>query len=158
MKNKIVEYAKIKDIRKIIPSGSRSVLVGGCFDLVHYAHHTFLKNAKKQGDFLIILLESDDHIKKIKNRTPIHTQFERAEILSCFEYVDLVILIPFLNSDKQYRDVVFNIHPSVIAVTKGDKYYDKKSDYAHEVSGKIVEVTGQIPRFATSKIIKDLSS
>jgi len=157
MKNKIVQYQEIENIGKFVPKGTKTVLVGGCFDLVHFAHHTFLKNAKNEGDFLIVLLESDEHIKRVKNRIPVHTQQERAEILASLEYVDLVVMLPFFENDSQYKEIVTKISPFVIAVTSGDNYIEKKKEYADAVGGKVIEVISLIPRFATSKIIENLS-
>ena len=61
----------------------KKVLVGGCFDLIHYGHIVFLKEARKQGDYLIVALESDDNVKKYKGENrPVHKQSERAEMSS----------------------------------------------------------------------------
>jgi len=154
MKKKIWEYRQIAERMK--PGVFRNVvLVGGCFDLLHYGHHTFLKNAKAQGDSLIIALESDISIKVRKQKTPIHTQMERAEVLSSLEYVDAVILLPYFNSDAEYQQLVEQVHPSVIAVTEGDKDRDKKQRQADGIGAKVIAVTRLMPRFATQKIINN---
>src|SRR5579872_1192323 len=72
----------------------RIVLVGGCFDLLHIGHITFLEDAKKQGDLLIVLLESDETITALKgNKRPINSQKIRAKILTALSAVDFVILL-----------------------------------------------------------------
>ena len=59
------------------------VLVGGCFDLLHYGHIAFLKEAKKHGDYLIVLLESDENVRRLKGEgRPFHTQKQRKEMLA----------------------------------------------------------------------------
>ena len=62
------------------------VLVGGCFDILHLGHVVFLEKAKKEGDVLVVLLESDEKVRFLKGKgRPVHTQSERAEILSALK-------------------------------------------------------------------------
>lgn len=156
MKKKIWKY---EDLDTCIHTfkNQKVVLVGGCFDLLHFGHHTFLQNAKNEGDILLVALESDEHIKHKKNRQPIHTQQERAEILAALSYIDAIILLPYMSRDDEYRELVQNIKPSVIAVTAGDPHKGKKAHHAQNIGAEIVEVTSLIPRFATSAIIESLS-
>lgn len=148
----IISYLKIKDFLKVF-KGKKTVLVGGCFDLIHYGHFQFLKKAKNQGDYLIILLESDEFIKKSKKRKSIHTQDERAEILANFQMVDMVIKIPYFSSDKEYFNIVKIIDPKVIAVTEGDLQLKNKKNQAKLIGAKVVIVTPLIKKFSTTKII-----
>ncbi len=132
------------------------VLVGGCFDLLHYGHVRFLQEAKKEGDFLIIALESDEFIKKSKKRSPIHNQHERAQVLASLNMVDLVILLPFLKTDSDYERLVRIINPQVIAVTEGDPKCAQKIKQADAVGAKIT-IKPLIKKFSSSKIICDYS-
>lgn len=129
------------------------VLAGGCFDIFHYGHLFFLKKAKATGDFLIILLESDDFIRNSKKREPIHNQNQRAEILSSISYVDLIIKIPYFKNDDQYLNVVKIIQPAIIAVSEGDLNFEKKERQAKIINGKIKIVSKLLPRFSSQKII-----
>ena len=83
------------------------VLVGGCFDILHIGHIRFLKAARKQGDSLVVALESDEFIRLQKRREPFHTQAERAEILAALRSVDTVILLPLLSTDEDYARASF---------------------------------------------------
>jgi len=75
-------------------SMKKKVLVGGCFDILHYGHIHFLKNARALGDYLVIALESDKNIKRIKGSfRPIHDQDKRREILESLNFVDEVIIL-----------------------------------------------------------------
>ena len=78
-------------LRKMM-GGKKTVLVGGCFDILHYGHLRFLSQAKEKGEMLIVALESDTFIRKIKNKKPIHTQEQRAEILAHLNLVDMIIV------------------------------------------------------------------
>ena len=70
------------------------VLAGGCFDIIHAAHHKFLKLSKEKGQFLALLLESDENIKQMKGKNrPVNSQITRAKNLSNIESVDYIILL-----------------------------------------------------------------
>ena len=69
----------------------KKVLVGGVFDIIHYGHVHFLKNAKSLGDHLVVALESDKNVKRLKGeKRPIHNQNQRREMLESLEFVDEV--------------------------------------------------------------------
>ena len=60
----------------------KKVLVGGCFDFIHFGHISFLKQAKASGDYLIVALESDENVRLAKgDARPIHTQEQRKQKL-----------------------------------------------------------------------------
>ena len=97
------------------------VLVGGCFDILHWGHIAFLKKAKKLGDYLVVALESDENTKKLKGPgRPIHTQRERQKMLGSLRFVDKVIALSPMKSDSDYEKLVRKVNPDIIAVTKGD--------------------------------------
>lgn len=131
----------------------KAVLVGGCFDLFHFGHLKFLQSAKKQGDYLIILLESDQFIKVKKRKIPVHSQKERAEILSVINFVNLIILLPYLKSGNEYFQLVKKIKPNIIAVTEGDNIIEVKKSQAEKINAQLKVVTPLIKKFSSSKII-----
>lgn len=151
---KIISISQLKGkISFIKKHFKKIILVGGCFDVFHYGHLIFLKKAKVLGDYLIILLESDNFIRKIKRRKPIHNQEQRAEILSAISDVDLVIKIPYFKTDVEYFNLVKIIQPAVIAVSKGDLNFKKKEQQAKMINGKIIVVTKLLTKFSSTKII-----
>lgn len=152
----IIAYSRIKDYLRIFKE-KKIVLVGGCFDLIHYGHLQFLKKAKKQGDFLIVALESDEFIKKNKRKQPIHNQKERAEILANLNMVDLVIKLPLFSSSEEYFNMVKIIRPKVIAITEGDLQLENKKQQAKIVGGKVKIVTPLIKKFSTRKIVSNFN-
>lgn len=135
----------------------KKVLVGGCFDLIHFGHLQFLKKAKENGDYLIIALEPDDFIKKNKRKEPIHNQEERAEILANLNMVDLIIKLPLFSSYKDYFEMVKNIKPDVIAITDGDSQIENKVKQAKEINAKVIVVTPLLKKYSTRKIINEFS-
>ncbi|PIZ66239.1 glycerol-3-phosphate cytidylyltransferase [Candidatus Roizmanbacteria bacterium CG_4_10_14_0_2_um_filter_36_9] len=156
MESLILRYEKVARALQQFKNKNK-VLVGGCFDLIHYGHLSFLMEAKKQGDLLIIALESDEHVLRFKKRNPIHSQSERAEILSSMRFVDIVILMPFFKSFDEYEKLVILVQPEVIAVTADDPQTRNKKIQAEKVGGVVVEVSSLLPRFATRKIIANFS-
>lgn len=100
---------------------TKVVLVGGCFDLLHYGHIYFLKKAKKLGNYLVVALESDENTRKLKGpKRPIHSQNRRKEMLESLRFVDKVITLPPMKSDADYERLIRRVNPDIIAVTYGD--------------------------------------
>lgn len=153
--SKIIRLQDLKYLQRLF-QGKKMVLVGGCFDLLHYGHYSFLKNAKEIGDCLIVVLESDEFIVKQKMRKPVHSQSERAEILAGLRIVDWVITIPYFSSDKDYEDLVKKIHPDIIAVTRNDPQIENKKRQAALINGKLKVVIPLLRGFSTQKIIQAL--
>lgn len=155
MKNKaiVIRYPDLNDKKQIFKN-KKTVLVGGCFDLIHYGHLKFLEAAKEAGDYLIVALEPDEFIKKNKRKVPLHHQSERAEILSNLNMVDLIINLPFLNTHKNYFEMVKKISPNIIAVTKGDKQLENKKKQAKLIGAKVKVVVSNLNNFSTRNIAK----
>lgn len=129
------------------------VVVGGCLDVLHIGHIKFLKKAKSFGDHLLVLLESDKNIKKIKgNDRPFHNQKERKETLESLRFVDQVIILPSKVNDEVYKKIIDKIKPSVIAITEGDPIKDKKFIQAKSVGAKL-KIIKKYKSHSTSKII-----
>jgi len=132
------------------------VLAGGCFDILHVGHVRFLSEANKMGDYLVILLESDTKVKKLKGENrPIFVQQERAEMLSALESVDLVVLLPVLENDSDYLNLVTEIKPDVIAVTENDPLVERKQFQARQIGAEL-KVVSLAESFSTSKMAKIL--
>lgn len=132
-----------------------TVLVGGCFDVLHLGHIVFLEKAKKLGDELVVLLESDETIRKNKgNNRPINNQENRAKMLMSLKVVDEVVKLPEMKTDEEYFNLIRNIKPSVIAITDGDKRISQKKEQAKTVGAKLVIVTKLIPQQSTSRVIE----
>lgn len=153
MNHKIIAESDIPALRKTWV-GDRVVLAGGCFDLLHYGHYSFLVAARARGDRLVIALEPDEFILRRKKRTPVHTQRQRAEILAGLEMVSHVILLPLYASDSQYAQLVSTVRPSVIAVTAGDVNLSRKQAQAAAIGAEVVEVVPKIETFSSSSIIQ----
>ncbi len=155
MKNKalIIPYKDIEK-RNVIFKNKKTVLIGGCFDLIHYGHLKFLEAAKETGDYLIVALEPDEFIKKHKRKLQVHHQNERAEILANMNMVDMIIFLPFFHKNEEYFELVKKISPSIIAVTEGDKQLENKRKQAELIGAEVKIVVSNLDNFSTRNIAK----
>jgi len=99
---KVVNRKEAKRIvEKLKKEGKKIVFTNGCFDILHPGHIKLLREAKEKGDCLIVGLNSDKSIKKIKGeKRPILKENARAKILSAIEYVDFIV---FFDEKTPYR-------------------------------------------------------
>lgn len=135
-------------------SREKTVLVGGCFDILHFGHILFLKQAKSHGDHLLVALESDESVRHMKgDLRPIHTQNQRKIMLESLTFVDEVLPLPPMKSDDEYRNLVERLKPSVIAVTQGDPILGKKKSQAEAIGARLV-VIPKIHTPSTSQLAK----
>lgn len=129
------------------------VLTGGCFDILHKGHIRYLSEAKKQGDILVVLLESDEAIRRLKGSSrPIHTQQDRAFILSHLIPVDYIVLLSGTLTNADYDELIFSLKPDIIATTKGDPLLERKKQQAERVNATVREVVTYISNTSTSRL------
>jgi D-beta-D-heptose 7-phosphate kinase/D-beta-D-heptose 1-phosphate adenosyltransferase len=143
--------AKSSELRN---EGKSIVLAGGCFDILHIGHITFLDKSRAAGDSLFVFLESDESIKKIKGEgRPINNQDDRAKILAALQLVDYVILLPPHLQDNDYDHMIIELKPAIIATTQGDLYRSHKERQAALVNGKIIDVTNFVSDQSTTRLV-----
>jgi D-beta-D-heptose 7-phosphate kinase/D-beta-D-heptose 1-phosphate adenosyltransferase len=121
--NKVIyfyESEKIKNIKNI-NFNKKIVFTNGCFDILHSAHIKILQFSKKQGDILVVGINSDESIKKLKGpERPINNIEERTNILSLFEFIDYIIIF----NDNTPYNIIELLKPNILV--KGSDY--KKED------------------------------
>lgn len=152
----IIKLKEATSLSRILKKqGKKIVLVGGCFDILHTGHIIFLEKAKIAGDILIVLLESDQKVKKTKGgERPINTQKTRAKILSSLRFIDYVISLPFMEDEKDYDKLIIEIKPDIIATTRGDVNIEHKKRTAKKVRATLKYVTGIVKDQSTSNLLK----
>lgn len=152
--NNILKVKEAIKIAQALRKQSKSiVLAGGCFDIIHVGHVIFLAKAKKYGDFLFVLLESDEKVKRLKgDNRPINSQQDRALVISAISSVDFVVMLTNLKTDSEYDKIVRKIHPSIIAVTVDDPNIRHKKRQAKLINGKVVYVTKRVVEQSTTRI------
>lgn len=130
------------------------VFTNGCFDLVHQGHVDYLSKARDMGDILIIGLNSDASVKRLKGPSrPIIGQESRAILLAAFEFVDYVV---FFDEDTP-QQLIAAIQPDVL-VKGGD--YKIDNIVGHEIvqvkGGQVVTIDF-LPGFSTTDIVSKIS-
>ena len=112
-KRKLISMRSLAgELVRLRKGGKRIVFTNGCFDVLHAGHVRYLKKARSLGDLLIVGLNSDASVRKIKGRgRPVLPQAERAEILSALEAVDYVVLFKEDTPEK----LICKIIPDVLA-------------------------------------------
>ena len=104
-------------INKIKSEGKKIVFTNGCFDLLHVGHIKYLSQAKDLGDILIIGLNSDKSVKKLKgSNRPINSFEDRAKLLAALKSVDLVIMFEEQTPENLIKEII----PDVLV--KGGDY------------------------------------
>lgn len=151
--NKILDLKEAIRLSKTTKKQRESiVLVGGCFDILHAGHIKFLTLAKKQGDILFVLLESDKNVRKLKGEDrPINQQMDRAIVLSSLTYVDYIVLLSQISKNRQYDDIIRSLNPDVLATTENEEVNRHLERQAKEVKARIIYVTKRIKNHSTTK-------
>lgn len=128
--NKIIydyEFEKIKQISM----RNNIVFTNGCFDILHSAHIELLQFSKKQGDILVVGLNSDNSIKRFKgNERPINKIDERSKILSLFDFIDYIIIF----DDDTPLNIIKILSPNILI--KGSDYNKENiigKEYVNEI-------------------------
>lgn len=152
---KIIETNEIsKVVERIKKSGKTIVLAGGCFDILHSGHISFLDAAKKQGDLLFILLESDENVRKIKGHgRPVNPQKNRSIVLSVIPSVDYIIPLKGVTKNDEYDKLIVQINPDVIAMTKGEPGLKQRERQALLVGAEIKLVIDRVKGKSTTGLI-----
>jgi len=114
------------------------VFTNGCFDIIHLGHIDYLSKAKDLGDILLIGLNTDDSVKRLKgNNRPIKNQQERSVLLASLQFVDGIILF---NEDTPY-DLIKKIEPDILV--KGSDYKKEEivgADVIKNTGGEIITI------------------
>lgn len=106
----------LKVIKNFKKQKKKIVFTNGCYDILHAGHVKFLQEAKKLGDILLVAINSDSSVRKIKGKKrPIVPQKERAEVLSALKCVDLVTVF----YEKDPYKIINDIKPDIL-VKGGD--------------------------------------
>lgn len=134
-------------------SGNKIVFTNGCYDLIHSGHINLLSNSKSKGDKLIVGLNSDRSVKKLKgNDRPIQNFDDRAIILDAINSVDMVVGFDDDTPDKIIKELLPNI-----LVKGGDYSIDNVVGADTVIShGGSVEIVDLIPDKSTSSLIDQI--
>ena len=144
---KILNWNELRQtIENLKTKGKKIVFTNGCFDIIHVGHIRYLKEAKAMGDVLVIGLNSDRSVSKIKQNRPINPENHRAEVLSSLETIDYVTIF----DEETPYELIKLVQPDILV--KGGDW--KKEDI---VGSDIAKETYSLPYIegvSTSEIIE----
>jgi len=133
MREKIKERRELlRIIKNLKAKGKRIVFTNGCFDLLHLGHVRYLEKAKSLGDVLVVGVNSDSSVRKLKGRKrPILPEGERTEILSGLGCVDYITIF----NEADPLKLITSLKPNLLV---------KGGDWAREqiVGREVVERSG----------------
>ncbi len=132
--------------------GKRVVFTNGCFDLLHVGHVQYLENSRRLGDALIVGLNSDASVRRLKGSTrPVQTEADRAHILGSLSTIDAVTIF----EQDTPLELIRAIRPDVI--TKGKDYQDKHAVVGWDLVeswGGTVELIEFVAGHSTTELIR----
>ncbi len=150
--HKLIAEKAVDDFRKD-HSDKKIVFTNGCFDILHIGHIRYLQEAAKLGDILVIGLNSDASVKRLKGESrPINSELERAEMIGALGFVDYVVIF---EEDTPF-ELIKKIQPDILV--KGGDYINQYVIGTKEVEergGKLV-LLPFIDGKSTTNIIKKI--
>jgi len=134
---KIITREQVSQIvSQLKREGRKVAFTNGCFDLLHIGHLELLEHARKLGDILIVGLNSDDSVRRLKGpQRPINTQLDRARILAALEVVDYVVIF----DEDTPLELIQTVMPDFLI--KGGDYNPDAivgSEFVESYGGKVI--------------------
>ena len=144
--NNLEELKNILNARE----GKKIVFTNGCFDIIHRGHVEYLQKAKELGDILILGLNSDDSVRRLKGASrPINNETDRAIVLSALECIDYVVIF---DEDTPLELIKF-IKPDILV--KGGDY--KIEEVVGREYAKRTVLIDFVNGYSTTHIIKKIN-
>lgn len=150
--NKIVGFKTLrKKISPLRQHGKTIAFTNGCFDILHFGHISYLEKAKGKDRVLIVGLNSDASVRRIKGpRRPIVPQRERARLLAALTCVDFVTIF---NEDTPLK-VIKSLKPDILIKGSDWKGKDVVGSSVVKSYGGRIEFVRYLPKFSSTNIIE----
>lgn len=143
---KVIAYLKAK--------GKKVVFTNGCFDLLHYGHIKYLREAKRKGDVLIVAINSDASVRRIKgNKRPIVNEKDRLRLLAALESVDYTVLF----GEDTPLELIKSLKPDVLV--KGADWNKNNivgRDFVLSYGGRVSTIKF-VKGYSTTSLIKKIA-
>lgn len=154
MIDKLVPRSEAADLGKRLRSEGRVIVfANGCFDLLHVGHIRFLREAREQGDVLVVGVNSDRSVVALKGPgRPLMPEIGRAELVAALECVDYVIVFDNLTAESLLADLRPHVH------CKGADYTEESVPERRLVQelGGTIRITGDAKQHSTREILADI--
>ena len=151
-KDKIVSPEEARKLRNSWRlKDEKTVFTNGCFDIMHLGHITILENAYHLGDHLIVGVNSDSSVKRLKGESrPIFPENDRARMLASLEFVDLVVIF----EEDTPENLIKILKPDILV--KGEDYKDKEvvgREFVESYGGEVI-LLPLVKGYSTTEIIR----
>jgi D-glycero-beta-D-manno-heptose 1-phosphate adenylyltransferase len=150
----IYEQGEFLEIRRQLKQQNKKlVFTNGCFDILHRGHIEYLEQAKLLGDYLVIGLNSDSSVKRIKGETrPVNNEKDRAYVMNSLKVIDAVVLFA--------EDTPYNLIKEIIPdfLVKGGDWKEDDivgADIVKKAGGKVVSLK-YVDNYSTTGTINKL--
>lgn len=127
----------------------KRVITYGTYDLLHYGHINLLRRAKAFGDYLIVVLSSDEFNLKEKNKTTYFSYEQRKELLEAVRYVDLVI------PENSWKQKISDVHEYHIDTFVMGNDWEGKFDFLRDEGVEVIYLE-RTPEISSSKMKNDM--
>jgi len=140
-------------VAQLRADGKKVVFTNGCFDIVHLGHVDYLEKARNLGDFLVVGLNTDSSVSRIKGPSrPVCDEKSRSRVMASFGFVDAVVFF----DEPTPKELIEAIKPDIL--TKGKDYTVENivgADFVIKAGGK-VETIPLINGYSTSSVINKI--
>ena len=150
--NKLINRKQLNEILLSLHTKQQKIVfTNGCFDVLHKGHIFYLQEAKKCGDILIVGLNSDASVRRLKGDSrPVNNEIDRAAVLEALKCIDYVVIF---EEDTPYN-LIKEVQPDVL-VKGGD--YEVENVIGREFSKEVVLIDFQ-QGYSSTSIIHKLES
>lgn len=145
------EFLKIREI--LCNENKKLVFTNGCFDIIHRGHVDYLNRAKELGDALVVALNSDESVRKLKGEErPVVSLIDRAYVLSNLKCVDFVISF----DEETPFEIISKVIPDIL-VKGGDWKLDQivGRDIVEKNGGKVFSLK-YVDNYSTSSLLEKI--
>lgn len=151
IQEKIITRSQFETLKPSL-SDQKIVFTNGCFDIIHLGHIQYLAQARELGDLLVVGLNTDLSVKRLKGESrPVNPEFARAIVLAALQFVDFVILF----DEDTPLNLIHTISPDFL-VKGGDYSIDQivEADFVIKKGGKVITLPF-VEGFSSSNIIQN---
>ena len=150
---KIMDLAGLIAWRAMLPKACRVVATNGCFDILHPGHIYLLEQARTEGEFVVVGVNSDASVRQLKGPTrPVNSQHDRAAVIAALEAVDIVYIFDDL------RATSFLQHARPHVWVKGGDYTMETLDAGEREAALgmncVIRLVRPVPNVSTTAILK----
>jgi D-beta-D-heptose 7-phosphate kinase/D-beta-D-heptose 1-phosphate adenosyltransferase len=150
IESKIITIAQWAKVRK---ENHNVVFTNGCFDVLHRGHVTYLAAARDLGDCLVVGLNSDASVRRLKGESrPINNENDRALVLAALSFIDYIILF----EEDTPKNLIEQVRPDILV--KGGDYKIEDivgADFVQKNGGKVLTIPF-VDGYSSTKIINVL--